>query len=247
MTTPGPICLLGGGEHRAGCEPVDRWLMERTGRDRVRVTVIPAASTEAMLPATAALARNYWMGLGAEVTVAVPGGPVSSQMAALVDPDIIVLTGGVPGRLVRTLGASPVWERALDLWHGGTAISGSSAGAMALFTWRFALRAPHPLRVVPALGPLRGLVCVPHFDRVVRPLPVLHPWVRRAARGLRELSILGLDEATALIVDGDHCEVRGRGSVTVIDGDNWRTTATGAAVNVGRRLAVTPADLAVAA
>jgi cyanophycinase len=247
MTAPGPICLLGGGEHREQCEAIDRWLMDRVGRRGARVAIIPAASTAATLPATAALARNYWMSLGAEVTVAVPHAPVSSQMAALAEPDIVVLTGGVPGRLVRALGASPVWERVLDLWRAGTALSGSSAGAIALFAWRLALRAPHPLRVVPSLGPLQGLVCVPHFDRFVRPVPVLHPWVRRTAGGLRGLGVLGIDEATALIVDGEHCEVRGRGSVTVVDGGDWRTSAAGAAVDLGHRLVATPARMAVAA
>lgn len=147
MTSPGRIALVGGGEHRAGCEPIDRWLMERSGRGRVRVTVIPAASTAATLAPTAALARNYWSALGAQVSVVVP----DAAGTALADPDVVVLTGGVLGRLVRALGASPLWARVLDLWRAGTALSGSSAGAMALGAWRLALRAPNPLRLVPGL------------------------------------------------------------------------------------------------
>jgi cyanophycinase len=224
----GPLALLGGGEHRAGCESIDRWLMERTGQPQVRVTVVPAASSATTLPLTAALARNYWSSLGADVTIAVPGGQSSAQIeAALGAPDIVVLTGGVPGRLVRALGASLVWERILDLWRGGAALSGSSAGAMAMFAWRLALRVPSPLRLVPGLGPLRDHVCVPHFDRFIAPLPAVHPWVRRAERGFGGLGILGIDERTALLGHDGHWEVRGRGQVTVIDGRGWRTYAAG--------------------
>jgi cyanophycinase len=234
----GPLALLGGCEHRDACEAIDRTLMDRARGSRVRVTVIPAASPAARLPATAALARNYWTELGADVTVAVPtAGPLSAQVAsALEAPDIIVLTGGVPGRLVRTLGASPVWERVLELWRNGTALSGSSAGAIGLFTWRLALRAPRPLQVVPGLGPLRDYVCVPHFDRFVGSTPMVQAWVRRRERGLRGLGILGLDEGTALVVDGDHYQVCGRGSVTVINEDGWHTSVAGASVDLPRPL-----------
>jgi cyanophycinase-like exopeptidase len=116
-----------------------------------------------------------------------------------------------------------------------------------MFAWRLALRAPHPLRLVPALGPLRDYVCVPHFDRFVRPLPLLHPWVRRTERGFGGMGLLGVDESTALIVDGTRCHVRGRGSVTVIDGQGWRTHATGQAVDLVRPLVVQPTRMAIAA
>ena len=247
-TTPGPLALLGGGEHRFGCEPIDRWLMERVGRGRVRVTVLPAASNSATLPSTAALARNHWTELGADVTIAVPHPRWHAQVAAaLAEPDIVVLTGGVPGRLVRTLAASPVWERVLQLWRDGAALSGSSAGAMALFAWRLALRAPHPLRLVPALGPLRDYVCVPHFDRFVTSLPALQPWVRRTERGFAGLGLLGVDESTALVIDGDDSHVLGHGAVTLIDDRGWRTHAPGATVPLPRPLLLPPQRMAIAA
>jgi cyanophycinase-like exopeptidase len=214
--------------------------MERAGRGRVRVTVIPAASNAAMLPSTAALARNYWSELGAHVTIAAPGRMPRDQIAAaLAEPDIVVLTGGVPGRLVRTMAASPVWERVLELWRGGAVLSGSSAGAMALFAWRLALRAPHPLRLIPALGPLRDYVCVPHFDRLVSSMPLLHPWVRRTERGFEGLGVLG--------VDGANSHVRGPGAVALIDDRGWRPYRAGMAVDLPRPLLVAPERMAVAA
>lgn len=55
MTRPGPLALLGGGEHLDGCEPIDHWLLEATGRAAPRVIVpgqLPhAAALEAVAEA----------------------------------------------------------------------------------------------------------------------------------------------------------------------------------------------------
>jgi cyanophycinase-like exopeptidase len=233
MNAPGAIALLGGREHRTASAAIDRRLLARVGHPGARVAVIPAASTAAGMPATAALARNHWTSLGARATIVMASTALTPRTEQVLgEADIVVLTGGVPGRLVRALGASQVWERVLDVWRGGTALSGSSAGAIALFAWRLALRAPHPLRLVPGLGPLDGYVCVPHFERFVRPLPALHPWVRRTERGMHGAGIVGIDEATALVIaDGGH-EVVGRGGVTIIDDLGWRTHRRGETVDL---------------
>lgn len=232
----GPVALLGGGEHRDGCEPIDRWLLERSGRTDPRVAVLPAASTAAMLPATAALARTWWTALGARVTVVHPGALRSVAAAdAIAAADVIVLTGGVPGRLVAALGASTAWERVLDRWREGAALSGSSAGAMALLTWRLCLRAPRPLRLTPGLGPLDAHVVVPHFDRLIAQRG-LSPWATRAQRRLGGLAVLGIDERTALVADGHDVRALGAGTVTVIDGGRCRLVGAGGAVRLRRAL-----------
>lgn len=229
----GPIALIGGGEHRGGCEPIDRWLMERAGRDRVHVAVVPAASSPHKLPTTAALARNYWTSLGARVSLVIPnGGSPEITLDALAEPDIIVLTGGFPDRIIASLGPSPVWDRILELWAAGSAISGSSAGAMALFEWRLRLLPPHPSRLVPGLGPLKGYVSLPHFDRYIGNHPGRRIWVRRVTGRFRDLGAVGLDEGTALVGEGGRYEVLGRGSVTVMRKGAWHTYPSGAAVDL---------------
>lgn len=227
---PGPVVLLGGGEHRRPCVAIDRWILERVGRYGPRVAVIPAGSTAAGRPPTAALARSYWSALGAQVTLVMPSETCTTQQRdALGAADAVVLTGGVPGRLITALGASPVWDMVLDRWRAGAVLSGSSAGAIALFAWRLALRVPNPLRVVPGLGPLDGHVCVPHFDRFVGRHPARR-WVHAAARRLGNLGIVGIDEATALIVDGPMLHVLGQGAVTFVDHAGWRATPAAHAV-----------------
>lgn len=259
MSVPGPVALLGGGEHRAGCELIDRWLLDRTGRAQPGVVVVPAASPPGNLPATAALARTWWQGLGAGVSALHPAaltGPAA--VSALAHADLIVLTGGVPDRLVAALGAGPTWDLVLDRWRDGAVLAGSSAGAMALFAWRLGLRPLRPLRVVPGLGPLEGHVAVPHFDRLVTRAGLDH-WVARRQRRFDDLAVLGIDERTALVVDGDDVLVRGLGAVTVLDGAHRSAARAGAPVTgprpllrraqvMSRRRAPTmPADVSAAA
>lgn len=233
MSGPGPIALLGGGEHRHGCESIDRWLLERTGRPDPSVVILPAASTPATLPHTSALARTWWSALGARVSVLHPGdlgAPATRE--TLARADCIVLTGGVPRRLVAALGAGPAWDLVLARWRMGAALVGSSAGAMALFTWRLGLTAPRPLRPVPGLGPLAGHVAVPHFDRLIG-RPRLGWWATRVQRRFDGLGVLGIDERTAVIVDGGAAHVRGQGSGAVIAGARSVTARAGELLPVG--------------
>jgi cyanophycinase-like exopeptidase len=234
MNRSGPIALIGGGEHREATEPIDRQLMDYTGKDRVQVTVVPVASSPHKLPSAAALARNYWTSLGAQhVAFAVPEDR-SPQKAldALTEPDIIVLTGGVPDRVVAALGASVIWDRILDLWKNGAALSGSSAGSMALFEWRLRLYPPHPFQLVPGLGPLSNYVSLPHFDRYVTGHHWRLEWLHHTAERFHGRGILGLDEGTGLVGWDSRYSVLGRGGVTVLDHGYWRTYPRGAAADL---------------
>ena len=236
MSRPGPVALLGGGEHRTGCELIDRWLLERSGRIDPRVVVVPAAASPAMLPAAAALARTWWQALGASVDVLDPGAlSGAAAVAALAAADLIVLTGGVPDRLVAALAAGPTWDVVVDRWRDGAVLSGSSAAAMALFTWRLGLRPLRPLRIVPGLGPLEGHVVVPHFDRLVTRTR-LDRWVARRQRRLDDLAVLGIDERTAVVVDGDAVRIHGIGAVTILDGAHRSAARAGAPVMGSRPL-----------
>lgn len=228
----GPIALIGGSEHREGCEPIDRWLMEQAGRGSVKVTVVPAASSARKLPATAALARNYWTALGAHVALAIPASGSERALDALAEPDLIVLTGGFPDRIITSLGASTLWDRILELWADGAGISGSSAGSMALFEWRLRLLPPHPLRLIPGLGPLGEYLSLPHFDRYIGDRHGRRLWVRRMAASLRGLGVIGLDEATALVGRDGRYGVLGRGSVSLLHQGAWQAYPSGAAVDI---------------
>ncbi|HEX6255824.1 MAG TPA: Type 1 glutamine amidotransferase-like domain-containing protein [Euzebyales bacterium] len=213
-TRPGPIALLGGHEHRRGMEAIERLLLEQVGVAAPTVAIVPVAASVRQVGMVAALARTYWTSLGAAVRVALPDAHGSHQaLDAVAWADVIVLPGGVPNRLVATLGASPVWDLILDRWRSGAALSGSSAGAMSLFAWRLRLYPPHPLDLIPGLGPFDGWVAAPHFSRFRA-----ERWAAPLAHRFGHLGVLGLDEGTAVVGRGRRFRVVGRGALTLIEG-----------------------------
>jgi peptidase E len=214
MRSPGPIALLGGGEHLGPTAPLDRRLIELSGTTRPVVVILPQAPAKGQLAKTVALARNYWARMGTDVRIAVPElDPVRAELA-LMEADIAVIPGGHPNKLIGGLGVSPLTDLIITRWLDGMAISGSSAGAMGLFEWRIKLYPPNPLRLLPALGLLDGYVAAPHFDRFKAA-----QWAHRAVNGLNGLAVLGLDEATGIVGYNLDFEVFGKGTATVVTSD----------------------------
>lgn len=233
MTAPGPLALVGGGEHLPASRDVDRWLLEASGRPSPKVVVLPVAALPLSLPAVASLARTSWQRLGARARVVVPADrPRREVLDEIAGADVVVLPGGVPERVLSALGASPVGEAVLDRWRAGAALAGSSAGAMALFAWRLRIASPRPLALTPGLGAVDGYVAVPHFDRFVRRWPGGWRFAERHRRRLRGLGVLGVDESTAVVVADGEARVVGPGAVTVGDGSGWRHHRAGEAIDL---------------
>lgn len=234
----GPVALLGGDEHRRGSEAIERTLLDQLGVAAPTVAVVPVASAPRQVGMVASLARNYWAGLGTTVRIALPDDHGSRQALDAVDAaDVIVLPGGVPNRLVAALGASPVWERILDRWRAGAALSGSSAGAMSLFAWRLRLFPPHPFDLVPGLGPFDGWIAAPHFSRFRA-----ERWAATVARRFGGVGVLGLDESTAIVGRSGAFTVVGRGALTIVDGAAVTVHRRGAAIDLDIGGRATPAD-----
>ena len=76
---------------------------------------------------------------------------------------LIYLSGGHPAYLAGTLRDTAVWAAIVDVWRGGAALAGCSAGAMALASWVPSLRDPRSDGTV-GLGLLPHLRVIPHFD-----------------------------------------------------------------------------------
>ena len=121
-----------------------------------------------------------------------------------------------------------LWRAIVARWHGGAALAGCSAGAMA-----FGDRVPE-LRN-PAGGNRAGLALLPHlrvlphFDRMVGWIPdVLTRPFFRAADGV---SVVGIDEETALVGGPEEYTVAGRQSVWLLGSGPRRQLAAGTKVS----------------
>ncbi|MCW2607378.1 MAG: cyanophycinase [Frankiales bacterium] len=224
----GPLALVGSGEYLPVLEDVERDLL--AGRPPRFVQLATAAAPEG----AASLARWHDLGLRAaerlgveQVVVPVVDRTTADDpaLAALVDgAGLVYLSGGSPPFLAATLRGTAVWRAVHRAWQGGTALAGCSAGAMALTDHVPDLR--HPLRPAqPGLGAVPHLRVLPHFDRFAAWLPDVV--LTRVVDTPPGVTVVGIDEDTAL-VGGPHVwQVRGRQSVWVLTADGRTEHAAG--------------------
>ena len=218
----GTITLQGGNEHTPGCESIDRRLWAVAGDPTPRVVIVPLASSRRTAARTTGLAIEWWTSLGAEVH-AIPSNLRPDEEAhsrVLIDrARLIVFTGGVPDRLLGRLQRTPLWCRIVAAWRRGTHLSGSSSGAMVMGGWLQSVRPPFRLRA--GLG-LVDVAVAPHQD-----LDSVRAMTRARARAHPWLTILGIDERTALTGRNGEYTVVGAGRVTVFHEGSIRVLSAG--------------------
>jgi cyanophycinase-like exopeptidase len=163
----GLVCLQGGAEFTAPCRPMDAEVLRLVGATgRVRVVVTALAGAPGRDARTAEQhALDHYGSLGADV-VAAPDArdDVHGALEVLRTADLVVLPGGSPSRLLDALTDTGVGGWLVDAVRGGTAVSGSSAGAMVL--GRLTVVPDRPGGTGPSVEPGLGLaeaVVVPHW------------------------------------------------------------------------------------
>lgn len=210
MTTMRTLALVGSGEFLPPMTPVDRNLLERLV-EPARVVCLPtAAGTEG------AERIAYWMRLGADhfrqLGAATESLPVIDRTsaenpdyaAAIAAANFVYLSGGKPDYLQQTLAGSAVWQAIEHLLERGGILAGCSAGAMILGEKFFGFPGWRQ-----GFGFVPGATIIPHFDEI----PAVMVQSMRLFAG--ELTVLGIDGATALVHGDGGYEVVGAGAVTV--------------------------------
>ena len=219
----GPLALVGSGEYLPVMQAIEGALLD--GRPRRFVQLATAAAPEG----DQSLARWHALGLAQaerldveQVVVDVRTQQDANDPALtglISDAGLIYLSGGAPGFLAETLRGSTVWAAIEEAWRGGAALAGCSAGAMAMTSWVPSLRdlGRHP---DPGLGLLPHLRVIPHFDKIAGWVPDII--TRAVLRPPDGVTVLGIDEDTALVGGPHEWVVKGRQSVWVL-GDGPRT------------------------
>ena len=129
------------------------------------------------------------------------------------DLGVIFMQGGDPGKLVAKLKETGVDELIRPAWkYGDVVLTGSSAGAMALF-WDMLDEENDKLGtgLRPGMGPMGGGFVVPHFDTRVD-----EAYKQEIATKYPDKLIIGIDENTALRWRKGVCDVIGTGKVTLL-------------------------------
>ena len=209
----GAIVAIGGGELGLGeTEPIDRAVVELSGREKPRHLFIPTASGEPE-PYIQTVARAYGA-LGCEcAALRLKAEPSAAEIGdAILGADIVYVGGGDTAAMLREwrrLGVDRMLERA---WRGGTIMSGLSAGSICWFergisdsasfgagdgAWDYA--------EIDALGWLPGAHC-PHWDER-KAEPKFASFLART-----EVDFLAIENRAALVIEGGRFRTLGSGN-----------------------------------
>jgi cyanophycinase-like exopeptidase len=233
--THGPLALVGSGEYLPVMADVEAALL--AGRPPLYVQLATAAvpdgpevverwhrlgEAQAERLGVRALALNVTSRADAEDPAVVAG---------VVGAGLIYLSGGHPGFLADTLRGTALWSAILDAWAAGAALAGCSAGAMAMAAWVPTLRHPRE-GGVEGLGLLEHVRVIPHFDAFSARVPDLV--TRFLVPHDPAVSVLGIDEETALVGGPVEWTVRGRASVWRLRGGEREEFPPGASLRTPR-------------
>jgi len=204
----GTLALVGGAEWTEGCT-FDAGLLERSGG--TRVVIVPTASAYEQPHLLVERARRWFASLGAEVDVLEVFGRSEALAPGaadiLDDATFVYISGGSPMHLRSFLKDTPVWDGIVGVWRRGGVIAGSAEGATVLCTHMVDSRGG---AFTVGLDLLDGLTVIPRYNLWSE--DKLHRTITLAPA---QMAVVGIDEATALIWDGEAWSVSGTGSVTV--------------------------------
>jgi cyanophycinase len=228
---PGPLALVGSGEYTEAMLEVERGLLD--GRPPRYVQIPTAASAEGAgrLAYWVALGRAQAERLGVEAVPLVVTSRDEAEDPAVVKEvtgaGLTYLSGGSPGLLARTLKDTALWRAILAEWHGGAALAGCSAGAMAMSDHVPDLR--HPTRGGdPGFGLLPHIRVLPHFDRMAGWVPDV--LTRPFFRSRDGVHVVGVDEDTAIVGGPESFTVQGRQSAWLLSDGRRQEFPTGSTI-----------------
>ena len=218
---PGPLLIIGGHEDKAG----DRLILERLAAllDGGRLVVATVASHEpegyfdAYSKAFAALGVTDLIELYVEER---SDSGTAEVLAKLDGAAGVFFTGGDQLRISSQIGDTAVERRIQDLHRRGAVIAGTSAGA-SVMSETMLVKGPGSesyrigeVHMAPGLGLIRDVIIDQHFAERGRYGRLLGA----VAHNPRLLGV-GIDEDTALLVEGRSAEVVGAGAVYIVDGE----------------------------
>lgn len=219
-------------------ESFDRGLLAATGRSRPRVVILPSASApdgEEAFQHWASMGVQHFRELGAEVEPVLARDRADAFDAAGVqaigEADLVYLSGGKPGHLLRVLDGTPLGTALCEAHQRGAVLVGCSAGAMVLAGRQFDFRRrmlPWPLRWRNGLGLVANAAVIPHYDAWPEPLTAL-----MALQAPRGSVVLGIDEDTAVVGRDGAWQVHGRSRVTIWRGRHRERYRRGEAFRIG--------------
>ena len=210
----GYLLLEGGAEFGGQMAEPDRRAIALAGGSAAQISIIPtAAAPDNNYRRAGENGVRWFQSLGATNVAWVP----LIDRASANDPGIadtlsrarlVYMLGGFPGYLGETLKDSTCWQAVLRAYEHGAVIAGSSAGAMVMCQY---YSDPRKGGVVEGLGLVPNTCVLPHHNTFGK------RWAPLLAEDLPGVTLLGIDEYTGMLDDGDAGRTRG-----------WRVYGAGA-------------------
>jgi cyanophycinase len=127
---------------------------------------------------------------------------------SLREAKLIYLLGGFTHYLGQTLKGSLAWLAVMEAYQNGAVIAGSSAGAMVMCEFYYD---PGSGKVVDGLNLIPNSLVLPHHDTFGK------IWAPQLTREIPHVTLLGIDEQTGMLENGENnsWKVYGQGGVTL--------------------------------
>jgi cyanophycinase len=222
VTAKGNLVIIGGHEEKEGQALILREVARRVGKGKLVVATVASEEPEEMW-------RDYQRAFTALGIRRLEHLDIASREALLRDgrPDVlddasvVFFTGGGQLRITTLFGGTMLCEQIQKFYRAGGTLAGSSAGASVMSDTMLVSgngdethRIGSSLQMAPGLGYIKDVIVDQHFaerGRIGRLLAAV-------SQNPRLLGV-GLDENTAILVEGEVCfRVIGEGGVYVVDG-----------------------------
>ncbi len=213
----GYLLLEGGAEFGGQMAAPDRRAIELAGGPNALISIIPTAAAPDNNHQRAGNNGVRWFrSLGATNVALLPlidkaSANDSSIVNTLHQSRLIYMLGGFTGYLGQTLQGSASEQAMLQAYAAGAVIAGSSAGAMVMCQYYFD---PAQGGIVEGMGLVPNTCVLPHHNTFGK------GWAQRLSQLLPAAVLLGIDERTGMLDDGDGerktaWRVYGQGAVTI--------------------------------
>jgi cyanophycinase len=216
----GPLIIIGGHEDKEGRREILKEVAERVKSGKLVIATVASHSPEGYFSsyqeAFGALGVTDLVELYVEDRVEAQE---SDKLAVLDDAAGIFFTGGDQLRISSQIGDTPVERRVRAIRDRGGVIAGTSAGASVMSETMLVKGTSSEshrigdLHMAPGLGLVRDVIIDQHFAERGR----FGRLLGAVAQNPRVLGI-GIDEDTAIVVEGERFRVIGSGAVYIVDG-----------------------------
>ena len=217
----GPLIIIGGHEDKEGERVILKEVASRLNGGRLVIATVASRQPDGYFDAY----RKAFSGIGVEDLVELY---VEDRAESLDDRTLACLdgaggvffSGGDQLRISSQIGDTPIERRIREMHRAGAVIAGTSAGASVMSETMLVKGASSEsyrigeLHMAPGLGLVRDLIIDQHFAERGRYGRLLGA----VAHNPRLLGV-GIDEDTAIVVEGQAFRVIGSGAAYVVDGE----------------------------